>query len=276
MADDTTTTSRPGCSASTAARAHRRRVIGEVGLGEHGDGLGVGVPRLGDRPLDPTRLHRPVEAEHDEDVVEVGGEHLLALAHRVGPPQGVASLEHGGDLVVDHGDPVAHDRRADPVGPRPGRHHVVGRRHLHPAAVLAHDPSRDPAGLGRQRGPVVVPPELDEAVSRQRSRHRPPRRNAIETPPDHADGAGVDVESPSSSGVDPPDVGRFVVAGELGPGRGHDEVPGVEVEMRTVGRWVDLVDVEVDGDGVDAQRSRPVSSVASRSATAARLASPSQ
>lgn len=65
----------------------------------------------------------------------------------------------------------------------------------------------------------------------------------------HAAGAVVHVDHVEVSRSDPADLRRLVVAGQNGVLGGDDEEPGVEVEVRRLGRWTDLVDVEIDGHG---------------------------
>ena len=135
------------------------RVV-QIGLRQDHDGMGVGVDALDEGSLDPAGLHRPVEPEDHQDLVEVRRQHLLALPHGVGAAQCVPPLEYLGDLVVDGRDPVTDHRRPDPVGARPERLHVRGRGgDLHPAAILTHHTPRRAVGGGREFRPLVVPPE---------------------------------------------------------------------------------------------------------------------
>lgn len=70
---------------------------------------------------------------------------------------------------------------------------------------------------------------------------------------DHPHRSGVHVVLGEIVGADPADRLGFVVPPRAGAGGGDDQMADVEVQVGPVGGRVHLVDVEIDGDGVDAQ-----------------------
>ncbi len=61
---------------STSSATRRRRVVDEVGLGQHHDRLGARVERQHELAFEPALVGRGVEGVDEEDDVDVGGDRL--------------------------------------------------------------------------------------------------------------------------------------------------------------------------------------------------------
>ena len=113
------------------------RVRSERRLGEHHNRGGAGVAGQRGTAVDPARLHGPVEPAHEEDDVDVRGEHLAGVTVRGSAPQERRAGKHRDGLLTLDGHPVT-DR---------------GRGVEPPDHRNDDDP---PGGREVQRGPVVA------------------------------------------------------------------------------------------------------------------------
>ncbi len=144
----------------------RLRVVGERRLGEHDHGLGARIARQRRAALDPARLHRPVDAAHQQHHVDVRRQRLLALADGRPAPQQRPAGQHRHRVVPVERDPVADDGLGVEARPEGDGHDAVGARHEQARPVVTDHPTRDEVvgQLGEPSCPTLVPP-----VRRQRA-----------------------------------------------------------------------------------------------------------
>ena len=133
-------------------------VVGQVGLGEHEDRVGAGVPGQRLAALDPAGGDRSVEAAHEQHEVEVGGEELLVLAARGPAAQQRGPIQQAEHLLAVEGQPVADRDGLHPAAqlhaPVPGRGRGPARR---PRRGAARGPVRPPARARRGARPSGRP-----------------------------------------------------------------------------------------------------------------------
>ena len=132
------------------------------------------------RPLEAARVRALVEPLHDEDDVDVGGEHLLrGGATRDVPGEPCAALEDARDRAIGPGardDEVAH-HRGNALGAQPTREDDrVGavRKPDEEAAAAIRDRAADEGGLellqgdlGREEGTEADELGMDHGVPRE-------------------------------------------------------------------------------------------------------------
>ena len=139
----------------------RQRGIGrgdQVGLREHEDGVGPGIPRQRLAPLDATGRQRSIEPADEQHEVDVGGEQLVLVTTGCTSSQQRRARQQGHHLLaIDH-EPVA-DRDGLDAPPKLHRPVAAWRAHLHRHTVVAKHAPRLGVGTvpGQQRGPVVGP-----------------------------------------------------------------------------------------------------------------------
>ena len=149
----------------------RRGALGQVGLGQHDDRPGAGVPGDGEQPVQPAGARRRGQRDQHEHQVHVRGQHLPGrrpAGRRRGPARYAAAAEL-------------------PYPGRPGR----ARQEQRPVAGHQPGPGRpDLTGAGRdqQRGRAVGPHHPRRCRRCGRRRGRPtrdpsPARRARDTPP---------------------------------------------------------------------------------------------
>jgi hypothetical protein len=139
----------------------RRRVVAQVGLGEHDQRVGLRVGREREEALQPAHVQIAVQRPDDERQVDVRGQHLrlaAIVAAGAGDPalareQRVddARLRVGGDPVADGGK-VGRGRGG--VGHPPGRGagpRAGGGQQLQPATVGGGDACCDQIGAPERR-----------------------------------------------------------------------------------------------------------------------------
>ena len=196
-------TPRLGAQGHDAGRGGQRLHLGDsgghvraqVGLREDEHRLRAAVPGQHQRPLQPPQVEVAVEARHQEQGVDVGGEDLLVrrLSGRL-PRQPAAPRQHGvkggplltgtgrGDHPVPHHRKVRRPRRLVAEAARNlGQQLALGRADAAELAEDGHDTGGHAAGagvgqkgLGEERRPTVRL-ELDHEYSGTRRAHVHPR-----------------------------------------------------------------------------------------------------
>ena len=162
---EVTTTATPGSRPAPRPRRPRGRSNRDRPTGEDHHRLGPGVVGDGGSPLDPAVLHRAVEAAHQEEAVDVGGQLLLTAAVGGPPTEQRSAGEDRDHLVVDESDPVAHGGlgvHAESEHHGPGA--VVQRDHQPGAVVADHRAGRAVGPPRRGRGPSRRPTRGPAAV----------------------------------------------------------------------------------------------------------------
>ena len=91
-------------------------ILGHVRLGQHRDRAGAALPGEDEQALEAPGPEAALERADDEDLVDVGGEHLGGVAAGTSPDDGAPSREHLDDHPALENDPVPHRRRLQRIG----------------------------------------------------------------------------------------------------------------------------------------------------------------